>query len=168
MHAVLDRIEDPDILLKQAVREMEEDIARDERRRKLLGHELGNLRTQQNDLEQNLEQLEQELDVCFASSKEDLARVLIKRKLEAGRLLKASARKQQLLRDDLTEMDIRLEDNNNRLETMKQKLEILTQRMDSEQEQGSIMNNYSPYDTAVSNEDVEVAFLREKQKRVTA
>ena len=31
-HAVLDRIEEPDLLLRQAVREMEEELARDEQR----------------------------------------------------------------------------------------------------------------------------------------
>ena len=29
LHAVLDRIEEPEVLLKQAVREMEEELARD-------------------------------------------------------------------------------------------------------------------------------------------
>ena len=32
-HAVLDRIEEPEVLLRQAVREMEEELARDEQRR---------------------------------------------------------------------------------------------------------------------------------------
>ena len=30
LHAVLDRIEEPDLLLRQAVREMQDDLARDE------------------------------------------------------------------------------------------------------------------------------------------
>lgn len=166
MHAVLDRIEEPDILLKQAVREMEEDITHDERRRKLLGHELANTRTQQSDLEKNLEQLEQELDICFGSGKEDLARVLTRRKLEAGRLLKACGRKQQQMQEDLAELDTRVTENRARLETMRQKLDILTQRMDSEQDR--YKDFHSLHETAVTTEDVEVAFLREKQKRVAA
>ena len=32
LHAVLDRVEEPDLVLRQAVREMEEDLARDGRR----------------------------------------------------------------------------------------------------------------------------------------
>ena len=168
MHAVLDRIEEPDILLKQAVREMEEDISRDERRLKLLGHEQADTRTRQDDLEHNLEQLDEELDICFASGKEDLARVLTRRKLEAGRQLKTSARKQQQFQADLAELEARLAENRVRLETMKQKLVILTERLDSEQEQGHCRDYYNAHGTTVSNEDVEVAFLREKQKRVAA
>src|SRR5262247_3541760 len=40
VHAVLDRIEEPDVLLKHAVREMEEELARGEQRARVLGHEL--------------------------------------------------------------------------------------------------------------------------------
>lgn len=166
LHAVLDRIEEPDILLKQAVRDMEEELIRDERRFKLLRHELAISLAQQDGLNPKLEQLDEELDICFASGKEDLARVLIRKKLEAGRLLKAAGRKQQQLQDDLTELETRLEENRTRLETMRQKLEILAQSMDSEREQDNAMNNYRLHDTTVTNEDVDVALLMEKQKRV--
>ena len=40
LHAVLDRIEEPTILLKQAVREMEDDVNQDERNLKIFEHEL--------------------------------------------------------------------------------------------------------------------------------
>ncbi len=50
-HAVLDRIEEPDVLLRQAVREMEEELARDEQRSKLLQHELRQLINRATDLD---------------------------------------------------------------------------------------------------------------------
>ena len=165
LHAVLDRIEEPDILLKQAVREMEEDISHDERRGKLLRYELANHRARQEELELKLKQLDEELDICFASGKEDLARGLVKRKLETGRNLKAATARQQQAQSDLAELEARLQDNRVRLETMQQKLAILTERLDGEQEAGGVMDKYGLHETTVSNEDVEVAFLKEKQKR---
>ena len=39
VHAVLDRIEEPDVLLRQAVRDMEEECGRDAQRVALLGRE---------------------------------------------------------------------------------------------------------------------------------
>lgn len=52
MHAVLDRIEEPDLLLKQAIREMETAFAGDEQPSRLLKHEhvqlSGRLRTGQD------------------------------------------------------------------------------------------------------------------------
>ncbi len=39
LHAVLDRLEEPDVLLKQALREMEDDVALREQRVRYLEHE---------------------------------------------------------------------------------------------------------------------------------
>ena len=47
-HAVLDRIEEPEVLLRQAVREMEEELARDEQHSKVLHHEQGQLTTRES------------------------------------------------------------------------------------------------------------------------
>ncbi|MDF1529748.1 MAG: PspA/IM30 family protein, partial [Sedimenticola sp.] len=82
MHAVLDRIEEPDLLLKQAIREMEAAYSEDEQRSRLLKHELGQLESRQQSCNKKLDTLAVELDICFHSGKEELARELIRRQLE--------------------------------------------------------------------------------------
>ncbi|MGH8514681.1 MAG: PspA/IM30 family protein, partial [Gammaproteobacteria bacterium] len=72
LHAVLDRIEEPEVLLRQAIREMEEDLSSDEQRIKLMKHEQGQIAGRLSDLDQQLAEIEEQLDVCFASKKEDL------------------------------------------------------------------------------------------------
>ena len=52
LHAVLDRIEEPDVLLRQAVREMEEALARDEQRLKALNYERVQLLSRESEIEQ--------------------------------------------------------------------------------------------------------------------
>ena len=64
-HAVLDRIEEPEILLHQAVREMEEALAREEQRSKVLQHEQRQLINREANLKQSLHDIEEELDTCF-------------------------------------------------------------------------------------------------------
>ena len=159
LHAVLDRVEEPDVLLKQAVREMEEDTARDERRIKVLDHELGQINNRMSDLEQSLSQIDTEMDICFTSGKEDLARTLIKRKLEAQQLRKVILRKQESTNASICELKTRLSDNRERLEAMRQKAELLAEE-DGENEQSWTLPHI-----AIRDEDVEVAFLREKQLR---
>ncbi|MGH8626524.1 MAG: PspA/IM30 family protein [Gammaproteobacteria bacterium] len=39
LHVVLDRVEEPEVLLRQAIREMEEELSSDEQRIKLMRHE---------------------------------------------------------------------------------------------------------------------------------
>ncbi|MDH3638337.1 MAG: PspA/IM30 family protein [Gammaproteobacteria bacterium] len=159
-HAVLDRIEEPDVLLKQAVREMEEDIARDEQRVKVLTHEQRQLAKRSGDLDDSLQRIEEELDVCFASDKDDLARVLIRRRLETERLRKLLGKKHAAAADTLAELNNRLQENRGRLAAMQQKVELL-----AEEDSAASDDIWTAPDIAVQDEDVEVAFLREKQKR---
>lgn len=160
-HAVLDRIEEPDVLLKQAVREMQEDISRDEQRLKILKHELGHLQNRRTEIDETLERMHQEMDVCFNSGKEDLARTLVKRKLESERLHSVLNKKGESLVNQLAELNKRLEENRSRLNAMQQKVEVLAEENSASQIDEDF--NYSEF--SVRDEDVEVAFLLEKQKR---
>jgi phage shock protein A len=161
LHAVLDRIEEPGALLRQAVREMEDDLARDEQGMKVLNHELGQLISRQTDISQSLDDIEDELDVCFESGKDDLARALIKRKLEALRFQKVLSRKREGQERTLNGLRARLQENRARLDSMRQKAELLAEETASD----SLEDDWSSPDIAVRDEDVEVAFLREKQQR---
>ena len=161
VNAVLDRIEEPDVLLRQAVREMEEELARDEQRFKVLSHEHGQLAARESDIGHSLSDIEEELDVCFESEKDDLARGLIKRKLEAERLLKLLLRKREALEETLSGLKRRLDENRARLESMRQKAELLTE----DNEPNRPEDYWVVPEVTVRDQDVEVAFLREKQKR---
>lgn len=160
-HAVLDRIEEPEVLLRQAVREMEEELARDEQRSKILQHEQGQLAARETGLEQSLHEIEEQLDVCFESGNDDLARACIKRKLEAQRFCKCLARKRQVLQETLDELDARLRENRTRLDSMRQKAELLA----GESAHARPADSWTLPEISVRDEDVEVALLREKQHR---
>jgi phage shock protein A len=161
LHAVLDRIEEPDVILRQAVREMEEEIVADEQRHKLIVHELKQLTTRQTELKQTLQQTQDELGVCLDADNDQLARTLLKRRLEAERLLQFITRQQQDLSQRVTELNTRLQQNRTRLTAMQQKLELLV----SEERRGAADEGMAMPDFCVRDEDVEIALLREKQKR---
>jgi phage shock protein A len=160
-HAVLDRIEEPGVLLRQAVREMEEELAGDEQRSKLLDHEQGQLIARETELEQSLNDIEEELDVCFDAGNDALARAWIKRKLEAQRFCKGLSRKRGALQETLEALNTRIRENRARLESMQQKAELLAE----ESARAQPADNWTIPDIIVRDEDVEVAFLREKQIR---
>ena len=161
IHAVLDRIEEPEVLLRQAVREMEEELARDEQRVRILNHEQGQLIARESELRQSLNDIEEELDICFESGKNDLARTWIRRRLEAQRFCKGLSRKRMALQETLDGLDTRLGENRARLESMRQKAELLAE----ESARARPADNWSIPDITVRDEDVEVAFLREQQRR---
>jgi phage shock protein A len=158
-HAVLDRIEEPDVLLRQAVREMEEELARDEQRSKRLQHEQRQLMTRENELGQSLQDIEKELDSCFEAGNDALARACIRRRLEAQRFGKHLARRHKALGETLDDLSTRIRENRGRLESMRQKAELLAG------ERVRPTDDWSIPEVIVRDEDVEVAFLREKQHR---
>jgi phage shock protein A len=162
LHAVLDRIEEPEILLRQAVREMEEDLDRDQQRLRLLVHEQQQLTSRFHQIHGELDRTETELDVCFDSGKEDLARSLVRRRLEAQQLRSYLEQRQASLERSLAQLRSRVQENRSRLEAMRQKAELLA-------EEESTVKTEPPWekgaDRVVRDEDVEVAFLAEKQRR---
>ena len=160
-HAVLDRIEEPDLLLRQAVREMEEELARDEQRFKLLHQEQGQFVSRKGDIDQALQEIGQELDVCFAAGQEELARSTIKRRLETERFAKYLSRKINALQQEIAGLGARIEQNRIHLDSMRQKAELLA-------EEHLSSRCHAPMETpdiSVQPEETEVAFLREKQNR---
>jgi len=160
-HAVLDRIEEPGVLLRQAVREMQEALARDEQRDRILKHELAQLTSRETELTQSLQEIEEQLDVCFGAGHDDLARACIRRKLETQRFCKGLSRKRQALQETLDELDTRLRENRARLDSMQQKAELLAE----ESARARPADNRILPDICVADEEVEVAFLREQQRR---
>lgn len=162
-HAVLDRLEEPEALLKQAVRDMEEALTESEQRYKQLQQQQQLLNTRSQELEKAIGNLDDELDICFESGQEDLARSLVRRKLEAQRLNTSVVQKRDMAQQTLAEQQALVEENRIRLLSMKQKCELLidtnppaTAPDDSER--------YAPEFT-VADDEVEVALLREKQRR---
>lgn len=158
-HAVLDRIEEPDLQLKQAVREMRFALDQDRQRLKLLEHEAVQLAKTTSAVVTSLQGFDEELDICLAAKKDDLARDLVRRKLAGDRQLQAL--KQQSASVDLQQQNLtaEIEEQSQQLTSMKQKLELLVSEDDSP---GA--GNFSHAD-AIRNEEIEIALLREKERR---
>lgn len=162
-HAVLDQVEEPELMLRQAIREMEEDLDSREQRVRLAVCEQQELRLRQGDLERSLRELEGQLDLCFESQKPDLARNLVRRKLEAERLAKHLAGRTAALERYLDEQRATMEQHRMTLDGLRQKAEILSRRA-REPAGGAAMDPWAR-ELAVTEDEVEVAFLREQSRR---
>ena len=164
-HAVLDRIEEPEQLLRQAIREMEDELAGSEQQIKQAAHDQQNLGARKAELTEKLTEIESELDLCFESQKEDLARGLVRKKLEGQRLLKRLNAKESANGKFLDEQRTRLEENRVALEALKQKAEIFTQSAPASSNAGIDDASWLARELAVSDSEIEVAFLREQSAR---
>ncbi|PHS24651.1 MAG: hypothetical protein COA83_07345 [Methylophaga sp.] len=160
MNAVLDKIEEPELLLNQAIREMEETLSHNERQIKLLDFEQHKLLSKEVDVKHALADINKQLNVCFEADKDDLARSLIKRKLETTQYLKSITTKIVHSIETASQLKNQLKEQQSLLSSMKQKADIFSQ--------DSTINNTIPewniHCHSIQDEDVEVAFLDEKQK----
>lgn len=158
MHALLDQIEEPGQLLKQAIRDMETAIAADERQircweddRQLLSNKLGHLT-------ESLADLEGKLSLCFQSDKDDLARLLVKQKLEIQQATQVLTEKIAIIKDRAQRLIQHLAERKSQLAAMKQKADAFLD------ESNPCPAHWEHFTGSVRDEDVEVAFMYEKQK----
>ena len=157
VHAALDRIEEPELVLKQAIREMAEEVSRGEQRLRWLA-------TQQQQLEQRLAiaeetfgSLDGELDLCFEADEETLARSLVKRKLSAELQHKQMSQQLDSIQRDCESLEVTLTEQNQQLSEMQQKADVLV-------DVPADSHNMMP-EPGISQDAIDVAFLREKQRR---
>ncbi len=165
-NAVLDRIEEPEQVLKQAIRDMEDELADAGRRHELGVHEQEALSARRQELEAKMADIDEELDLCFAKQKDELARALVKRKLEAERLHARLESKQGANQKRLDQERARIDENRATLDGLRQKAEIFARsapRPDTESRYDDA--GWVSRELSVSDDDVEVAFLREQQAR---
>jgi phage shock protein A len=166
-HAVLDQIEEPEALLKQAIRDMEDDLASTEQRIKLCAHDQDALQRRKAEIESSVADVESQLDLCFGSGKDDLAKGLIRKKLEAERLLKRISGKVESNARFLDEQQKVLDENTATLESLRQKAELFAQRASVQTNASSEFDDvaWMSREMTVDDNEVEIAFLREKDLR---
>jgi phage shock protein A len=161
VNAVLDRFEEPIALLRQAILDMEEAVGNGEQRLQALAREQADTDAREAQLRQMLPAFEEELDFCFASGKDELARALVKRSLEAAHLADVLKRRSEALNAQIAALEARLRQNNDDLQRIRQKAEILGEAGDDRR-----FDDWSdPADSPLPQDAIEIAFLREKQRR---
>ena len=166
-HAVLDQIEEPEQLLKQAIRDMEDELACIEQRIAVCAHDQDALSVRRSELESATADIGAQLDLCFKSRKDDLARGLIKRRLEADRLLKRLNSKYATNEAWLDEQRTRLDENQTTLEGLRQKAELFSKRTSTHTDGDSAFDDiaWMAREMIVGDDEIEIEYLREKSLR---
>lgn len=157
VHAVLDRIEEPEVVLKQAIREMAEEVAGGEQRFRWLGAEQQQLEQSLNGSDDAIAALDSELDLCFEAGEEDLARSLVKRKLVAEQQHKQISQQLDVIQRDHDVLEATLAEQGQQLAEMQQKADLL---IDAPSVGYAAMS-----DPGISQDAIDVAFLKEKRSR---
>jgi len=159
-HAVLDHIEDPELQLKQAVREMEEQLATVAAQIQQHTRELNNLAERKNSADQLLVKTNDEIEVCIDNSNDDLARGLVRRKLETIKALTTLSAAHERLTKTRQSLETRHKEYLVAIEGMRQKADLYDSTSTDQSSHSTIVTDVF----TVSDEDVEVALLKERQR----
>jgi len=161
MHAVLDQIEEPEALLRQAIREMEEELARQRQREKWLTAEIEAVTARIGGFDDLRRDLDAKLDICFANENDALARKVTRRKLETAKLAEQTEANRETLKRQLDEQTALVEQNADQLESMHQKAAVFAAEAPHDRNRPRAFGG-------IDDDEVEIAYLREKQARATS
>lgn len=163
LNAVLDRLEEPDILLAQALRDMQQALTADE-------HALAAMRLDHKRILQRREVQSQQritiaadLDICLDADNDELARNLLRRRLEHERLDALLSQRERALKARIEGLAETINQHQRRLEAVRAEAALVSAtQADTEEPCG-----YADSDSAapVRDTDVEVALLSEKRRR---
>ena len=160
VHAVLDRLEEPEVLLKQAIREMEDQVHEQEQTLRQLIGEQETLRQRRETAQLQIGEANEQLDLCFQSGHDGLAKTLLRRRLAAEKLLTAHESKTAAVETALRKTHEELASRRQRLADIRDKASYVCDQVTS-----NTQHYHSNVEPVVTEEDIEIAFLKEKQKR---
>ena len=124
-HAVLDHIEEPELQLKQAVREMEDEIATLSSKIQSQKSELDRLADQKKSADKLLLKTNDEIAICIDNNNDDLARGLIRRKLETSRAISSLSESQDKANKTLKTLQAQHKEYKVTLESTRQKVDLV-------------------------------------------
>jgi len=161
LHALLDRLEAPELSLRQALREMEEALSQDSRSLAASEAEAHHIKARLAEIEARRARTSAELESALESGNETLARVLLRRRLQLDRSQRQWHAQIEHLGSELNERREQLAQRRQRLTELNDQAELLTRAT-------PLANEFDvPVDRAISDADVEMALLAEKQRRAS-
>lgn len=166
-HAVLDQLEEPEQVLKQAIRDMADELVATEQGIAAFAQAQDSIAARIGELDAALTDINLQLDLCFRTGRDELAKKMIRRKLEAERLLKRLAANRDANDKQLAEERRLFEENSTALTSLRQKAELFARRTPGAAGHSGDADDFAwmARQMSVSEEEVEIAWLREKDSR---
>ncbi len=155
MNAVLDHIEEPTIVLKQALREMEANLYGEQKKLKLVDAEIKMIATKLSSQQGVQQKLQTEIILCLDADNHPLAKNVIRKKLQLEKLIEQLEQKSVVLTATHKTLQDSIQEKQQTLSEIQQKVDLIT---DNETAVEKTMMDNMPQ--MVSEDEVEVEFLK--------
>lgn len=160
VHGILDSLEEPETLLKQAVREMKEQMAKREESLEQLKHRLEQSRSREKQLCQAIAESRNQVNICLDSGNDTLVRAAMRRMLELERSQKLHRTAEKNLEGEVMENEKRLRDEQERLQGITNKMQLFASTS------GAGTTVSSEERLFVSEEEIDIAILQARREHV--
>jgi phage shock protein A len=164
IHGVMDQIEDPGLLLKQHLRDMEESLVQKETQLKKMGIARDQAQQEFEKGKKETENLESDLEVAIKKDRDDIARLLIKKLKPLTRIQTERRNHIDLLNHEIGQFTENLEQQRLQYEQLKQKATTYfhqTQKQSWEASWSAAPSGFSVHE--FSEEEVELELLQRKE-----
>lgn len=161
VHFILDSLEDPQAILTQAFRDMQERLEEEEHSFAQLKKSAENSKSRRKELEKKRVELQEQLELCIRNSNADLARAVIRTRLRTDKALEALVRQAESLDAQIKEKEEQIVKKRAQLKELKEKATVAQAAADLSQEA-----SLAPWEEAssISESEVEVILLAEKER----
>jgi phage shock protein A len=165
LHGVLDQLEDKELMLKQALRDMEGELARKEERIRRLSASREQLRKDMDTHRKEREKFEQDLSVAVEKNRDDIARFLIRKIKPIERHMEFLQGQEESLDQDIAELGRTAEEQRRQVQQMQVRVREYC-RSTEKQRRERILSSVVPCPSSwePSDEEVELELLRYKEK----
>ena len=163
IHGILDSLEEPEIILKQAVRDMQDEIDKATAAISAFTMQQERLQQKQHILDANIQELQQQLNFCFTENNETLAKSVIRKKLQAELSLRELSQQLTNISEEKNIKVVETEERQEKLQSIRDKLALFTEQTELNETSSATARS-----TTITQDDVELAFLYEKQRYAEA
>lgn len=161
MHGILDVLEQPEIILKQAVRDMQAEIDTATTIIATLTKQQEQHEYTKKNLNSYIDELQQQIQFCLADNKETLSKSVIRKKLQAELSRKQITEQLAIISTSLQQKMAETAERNEKLQAIRDKLALFTQAIELNEPSCAELNPH------ISENDVELAFLYAQQHQHT-
>ena len=161
IHGILDSLEEPEMILKQAIRDMQDEIDKATAEISALNQQQERLQQKIQILARHIQEVQQHLQLCFSENNETLAKSVIRKRLQAEYSLKELSRQFKNVCEEKDHKIAETEERKEKLQAIRDKLALFTEQCE--------FDDNAPLREAnntVSQDDIELAFLYEKRRHV--
>ncbi len=162
IHGIIDSLEEPRAILKQALREMEEEIEGTTAHLESIRSEEERQAKRRARLGDSLEETIKQIDVAFGADDQRLARTFVRKRLELERVIAHVDQRIAELAAEHSGVEQRLTGQKEQYQRVAEKAELLCDQPEAKRDCGP---DGPGAELFVSEHDVEVAMLEEKNRR---